>query len=451
MSSAHPHPPASAPASAWWRDRAWWGMCLLIMLGRLGWWAYWGLLLEADSVGYLELQAALYHPPGYTLLATLVSGLARWVDAVVVVQALLYAGAAALLVRRHFQAGRWAWGMALVLALEPCSGQLGAAVMAETSFLACLLLAWTLLAEVWKTPQHTPWRLALLAGVLLGAAYLFRYAAPVFVVAALIHPVLRRWPWRRVAVAALFVLLGFQAVLLPLRVYYKTQFGTWTLNAFTGASLWNLSAYLYPGSEVQAHPQGPFEQHLQAFADSNFIMKTTRYTNHIFQSYRPYPRYVALLGGDAPATVAASAEVGRTAMRLIAGQPVRHLRELVLPNLLRPLSQRDSIYADGLSAMIGRPIATHRRMRWEYNPVLWGLALLLLVAATVVQIWKRGRLPALAGLLLLSAWLYYLAIALLSVVFLRFLYILPPLVLLAIGLQCQALLAARRPQARQAG
>ena len=131
-------------------------------------------------------------------------------------------------------------------------------------------------------------------------------------------------------------------------------------------------------------------------------------------------------------------------MRLIAAQPVRHLRELVLPNLLRPLSQRDSIYADGLPAMIGRPMDSYRRMRWEYSPVWWGVGLLLLMVATGIQVWKKGRVPALAGLLLLSAWLYYIAIALLSVVFLRFLYIIPPMVLLALGLQGAALLRLPR-------
>lgn len=432
-----------AAASAFWRDRAWWGMLGLIFLGRMGWWVYWGLLLEADSVGYLELQAALFHPPGYTVFASVLAGLFRCVEAVVVAQALVYGAAAALLIRRHFRAGKWAWGMALLLAIEPCSGQLSAAVMAETLFLSCLLLAWLALSELWQAKGPGEWRGTLLAGALIGAAYLLRYAAPVFLLAALLHLLARRWPWRRLLWTGLLLLLGFQAVLLPLRIYYKAQFGTWTLNAFTGASLWNLSAHLYPGSDVQAYPQSPFEQHLLAFADSNFIMKTTRYTNHIFQSYRPFPRYVAAQGGGAPATVAASAEVGRTALRLIAEQPGRHFTDLILPNLQRPLTQPDTIYADGLPAMIGRPMPSQHRTRWQYSPLLWGAALVLLLLATGVQLWGRGRLPALAGLLLLSAWFYYIAIALLSVVFLRFLFLLPPLILLALGLQFQALLAGR--------
>jgi hypothetical protein len=429
----------AAAGKSWWRNPSWWGMFLLIWLGRMGWWAYWGLLLEADSVGYLELQAALYHPPGYTVFATALAGIFQWVDAIVVAQGCLYGAAAAFFIYRQFQPGRLAWVLAGVLALEPCSGQLGAAVMAETLFLSLLLLAFAMLPAVWQPKGGRWWSMALLTGMFLGGAHLTRYAAPVFLLAAILHLAGRGLPWRRLLWTVLLLIAGFQVVLLPLRSYYKVQFGTWTLNAFSGASLWNLSAYLYPGSSVQAHPQGPFEAHLLSFADSNFIMKTTRYTNHIFQVYRPFPRYVAAQGGGTAATIAASQLVGRTAIRLIAAHPGRHLRELVTPNLVRPLTQQDSIYADALPAMIGRPLSTYRRMRWEYAPEGWQAGFLLLLLATGLQLWLRKRRPALAGLLLLSVWLYYIAIALLSVVFLRFLYVLPPLILLALGLQLQTL------------
>lgn len=446
MESTPTSPFLRAPrgVTAVWQDRTWWSLVVLILLGRLAWWAFWGLLLEADSAGYLDFQVALYHPPGYTVFANVVAGIFQWVDAVLVVQQLAYAVVAALFLRWHFPAGPILWAMAVLLAIEPCSGQLGAAVMTETLFLGCLFLAWLGLSRIWDATIIHP-RHFLLVGACLGAAYLLRFAAPVFVVAILLHLLGRGWPWRRWLWTACLLLIGFQGLLLPVRLYYKAQFGTWTLNAFSGASLWNLSAYLYPGSDVQAHPQGDFETRLQAYADSNFIMKTTRYTNHIFQSFRPYPEYVAALGGGAQATAQASAEVGRTARRLLAEQPGRHLREFILPNVLRPLSQPDTIYADGLPDMIGRPMASLHRTRWQYSHFLWGFWMLVLLGATLWQVLDR-RMPAMAGLLLWSVWLYYIAVVLLSVVFLRFLFVLAPVILLAHGLQVQAWWASRARQ-----
>ncbi|MBL0018494.1 MAG: hypothetical protein IPP17_19160 [Bacteroidetes bacterium] len=48
-------------------------------------------------------------------------------------------------------------------------------------------------------------------------------------------------------------------------------------------------------------------------------------------------------------------------------------------------------------------------------------------------------MPAYAGLLLLSCWLYLAGIAGLAVIFLRFVYLLAPIVVLALGIQLEAL------------
>ncbi|MBL0018495.1 MAG: hypothetical protein IPP17_19165 [Bacteroidetes bacterium] len=226
---------------------------------------YWGTLLEIDSLGYLKLQTALYHPPLYSVFNGLAIQIGRSVDAIVVAQSLLYSLSASLLVRKWITTSRFQLLIAILLALEPCSGKLACTVMAETVFLSLLMLAWlalpTLKSENWKRFSLA----AICIGFALGLAYQTRYAAPVFVVAVIIWMLTQRLPWRRLALGTGIILLAFQFALLPLRMYYQVRFGTLQTNAFSSLSLWNTSAYLYPDSRIAAAPKTAFERYLICF------------------------------------------------------------------------------------------------------------------------------------------------------------------------------------------
>jgi hypothetical protein len=179
------------------RMRQTWLLVGLIFLGRMAYFLYWGTLLEIDSLGYLKLQTALYHPPLYSAFNGLAIQIGRSVDAIVVAQSLLYSLSASLLVRKWITTSRFQLLIAILLALEPCSGKLACTVMAETVFLSLLMLAWfalpTLKSENWKRFSLA----AICIGFALGLAYQTRYAAPVFVVAVIIWMLTQRLPWRR--------------------------------------------------------------------------------------------------------------------------------------------------------------------------------------------------------------------------------------------------------------
>lgn len=415
----------------------------VVMLGKMGWWLYWGTLLEIDSLGYLHLQATLYHPPLYTVFNWLVMQVGRAVDAVVVAQSLLYSLSVAVWLWRMVQDRRWQLGLAVALALEPCSGKLACTVMAETLFLSLLLLAFVALPALGAARTQRWVFAALWAGLLLGLAYMTRYAAPVFLVAVVGAMFLQRLPWQRILVAALVMLAAFQMELLPLRAYYQHRFDTWRFNAFSDLSLWNTAAYLYPGSPLASQPATDFERYLSALPAADFTLEHTWHTNHIFHDSLAFQRYVREQEMGTGEILAAARSAGHTGRKLLLAAPMRHIQEFVIPNAARPFHVRDRIHSDLLPAHIEARIFRHTRPVHDYVPWAWWGVFALLVGATVLQVVYRKRLPSVAGFLLLACWLYLAGIAGLAVIFLRFVYVLGPLVVLAVGMQWGALLKAR--------
>ncbi len=421
------------------RMRQTWLVVGLIFLGRMAYFLYWGTLLEIDSLGYLKLQTALYHPPLYSAFNGLAIQIGRSVDAIVVAQSLLYSLSASLLVRKWITTSRFQLLIAILLALEPCSGKLACTVMAETVFLSLLMLAWfalpTLKSENWKRFSLA----AICIGFALGLAYQTRYAAPVFVVAVIIWMLTQRLPWRRLALGTGIILLAFQFALLPLRMYYQVRFGTLQTNAFSSLSLWNTSAYLYPDSRIAAAPKTAFERYLICFPAADYALYHTWHTNQMFHDSLAFQRFVKENHLNTAEIQAAATSAGATARKLLWASPIRHLREFVWPNVQRPFSGEDMIHSNLLPAHIEAPLHFHHRHLHYYWSESWWAIFGLLLASTGLQLRYRRRMPAYAGLLLLSCWLYLAGIAGLAVIFLRFVYLLAPIVVLALGIQLEAL------------
>ncbi|MEY3444803.1 MAG: hypothetical protein RLZZ519_3084 [Bacteroidota bacterium] len=419
------------------RARQTWLLVGLIFLGRMAYFLYWGTLLEIDSLGYLKFQTALYHPPLYSAFNGLAIQIGRSVDAIVVAQSLLYSICAGALIRRWGRSGKMQLVLAIFLALEPCSGKLACTVMAETVFLSLLMLAWialpTLKAENWK-------RLSLAAiwmGCMLGLAYQTRYAAPVFVVAVFIWMLTQRLPWRHLALGTGIILLAFQFSLLPLRMYYQVRFGTMQTNAFSSLSLWNTSAYLYPDSRIATEPKTEFERYLKCFPAADYDLYHTWHTNQMFHDSLAFQRFVKENHLKTSEIQAAANSAGATARKLLWASPIRHLREFVWPNVQRPFSGEDMIYSNLLPAHIDAPLHFHNRHLHYYWSESWWAIFGLLLVSTGLQLRYRKRVPAYAGLLLLSCWLYLLGIA-------GLVYLLAPIVVIAIGLQVETILQPKQ-------
>lgn len=412
-------------------DRRFWLLAGIVFLGRMCWFGYWGVLLEIDSLGYLELQANLSHPPLYALFNALLFRVVDSLEFVVVGQAIVYSLSAALLVWRQVGDHKWSFALALALAVEPLSGKLACTVMAETLFLSLILLVFALLPDLLTTEKRFWIVAALLVGILLGLAHLTRYAAPVFGVVVVIWLTMRKLRLGRLLVTGLLIFMGFQVAVFPLRVYYQVNFGTWEFNGFSSLSIWNTAAYLYPGSEPK--PKNDFDRYLATLPIAKFDIYETWHTNQIFHDSCAYERYTVGMG--TADKLQAAREAGRMGWRLLEGAPLRHLSAFVWPNVRRPFSKTDMIFADLLPPLILHGLHYQPHKIHVYYPVCWWIAFAALVGATGWYALRRKRAPQMVEALLLACWLYLAGIAVMTVIFLRFVYLLGPLILLALGLQ----------------
>lgn len=417
----------------------------------MAWWLYWGTLLEIDSLGYLKLQTTLFHPPLYTVFSWFVLRIWPMVDGVVIAQSLFFALSAAVFLKRWVSGERAKLGLALLLAVEPCSGKLACTVMTETVFLSLILLAFAAIPNLQSTEPKKAAISAIGIGMLLGLAYMTRYAAPVFLVAVVMWMLLSRFHLKRVALNTVLLLLGLELVLVPLRMYYIQNFGTMRLNGFSGVSLWNSAAYLYPDSPLRTSPENDFQAYLQAFPEKDFGIAETWHTNQIFHDSLPFQRYIHENALGTAATLQASTLAGNTAWKLLLTNPWRHFNAFVIPNVLRPFHKQDKIYADRLPALMQAGIWRQPHPVHDYWPWLWWIHFGFLCAATAIQLFFPKRRSAVAGLLIVSCWLYLIAISLLAVVFLRFVFIMGPFITLALAypfLQPQEIDTRQQPTLR---
>ncbi len=413
-----------------------WLIAGLMFLGKMLWFLYWGTLLEVDSVGYLQLQTALYHPPGYVVFCGLIVRLFGYVEAIVVVQAALLSFSVGLLLSRYIKQIKWQWIIGIALAIDPCTGLLCADIMAEAVFLALLMFAFCAVPSlITSSGRNADWAAGFI-GVMMGLAYVTRYAAPIYMVALILILFLAKMPWNRILLAGFWMILAFQMVLLPLRMYYYRQFGTVNFNAYTELSIFNSAAYLYPDSKLKGSPETDFESLLSASPDSVFEMKHTWYTNHFFNGEWPYQIHTKNLSTSQALDAAKSA--GRTGIKLIAESPFQHLKAFVIPNIGRPFWHRHQIYADRLPPLIEYPIGFQKTMKFDYEPIMTWLVFALMLLSTGIQVKYRNRMPWLPAFLLLSSWLYLGAISMLAVFFLRFVYMLMPIVLVGLTVQISA-------------
>lgn len=415
------------------RSKVFWLVAGIVFLGKLLWFAYWGTLLEVDSIGYLQFQTALYHPPGYVIFCGLILSIFKYVESIVIAQSLLFSLAFSLLINQVFHTKSWRFLAGFLIAIEPCSGVICAEIMSEALFISFLILAFCSITPLInsKGPQAN-W-MAGFVGLMLGLSYLTRYAAPVYFIAILVTFFVLKVPFRQAIKYGFWMLFVFQLTLLPLRIYYWGQFGTLRFNAYTQLSVWNSAAYLFPDSELKSKPSNDFEQLLSVSEDSVFEKKHTWYTNHFFNGEWPFQRFTE--GKSTKECLAAAEIAGRTGFKLILESPVRHVTEFVGPNFTRPFWHRHEIYSNLLGALISAPLAFQKTYYFEYQPIFgWAFCGLLLIG-TVLSIRNRRSSEPVSLLLVLSSWLYFVAIGLLAVFFLRFIYLLLPIVLLAFLIQ----------------
>ena len=460
----------------------------VIFLGKMGYFAYSGVLFEMDSQTYLDLEMGFFHPPGYNIFVAVVLEVLGRLEAVVVVQSLLFSWAAGELLYSMFKERRVLWWATGMLALDPCTGQLCASILSEALFLAIGLWIFSRLPKLVEESEKEPLRWSLLLGAAGGMAYLVRFVSPLLMVVVLgviWWPVIggkviggntmwgtairgkvigetaiegNRKHWKEVAKKSLKLSLGlllaFQGVIFPLRLHCFLEYQSPTFNAFAPLSFWNSTAYLYPGSDVAQHPSNDFERHLQDYPDTTYALKSSLYTSHIFNPRMPFQGSVNSQQASPQEFLETARQARNTGLKLALEQPWRHFREMVVPNWVRPLRQSETIEVASMAPFLEERFGRKVGKLVRYDAWVWRGMLGVLVLGVGGLLWGKGMgfgsgselgfgwgrgfekegarvrrsVRVQVGALAIFCLLYLVAISCLGVVFLRFLYALSPFI-----------------------
>lgn len=454
---------------AFYTSKHFWLAAMILVAGKLLWFALYGVLFEFDSLGYLVLQADLLHPPGYNVFCTTLLRLTGQPESIIMMQTMLFSLSVAYAAHHWLSRPGMKIFLAILLAVDPCTGLLCADLMSEILFVSLLLPLFVQVTFLLRSlspvegqrslspaegpprslspvegPRPVPgfamanrrtgnqMRLLLTAGILLGALWYLRHAAAIVFLAVLAGFLFSKLKWKKKILAPAAILIVAQALLLPLKLYYHQQFGTWQTSAYSGYSLWNSAAHLVPGSDMQRFPRSGFEQYAAAFPDSAYTVQRTLGTAHIFAPDLPLQSYIALHHLSTAEQMDLSAEVQQTALRLIAERPGTHLSRMMLPNFCKPFTTTEWVDTRPLESDIPPKYHLHRRHETVYVPwAWWPWAILLLVTMALMLIRRKSMFPQPVALLLFffigGAWL---VTHLMGATFLRYFYFLAPFIAL---------------------
>ena len=407
-----------------WPALRWLWLFLLISAGKLAWLWFDGVHVHPDSLNYLTTTWHNDYPPLYPLFVRFTTSMSDGLGFTAACQAILFALCALVLVRTLASTKKEAWIYAAVLAVEPMSGFLMTSIMSEGVFLP-LLLVW--LAGALLLPRvKFAWWLVLSMGALSGVMYGFRFAM-FFPVLFLVIVWLRDYSaGRRRIWQVLGFLIAFQVILLPLRLKHHETFASYQLNHFTGANLWNNSAFLYPDSDLRQYPGNAFDVYLNHYPDSAFDAYRSARSQHIWDATAPYRQY-------ADSTYRfeerwqASRLAGETGKHLIFNHPIDYLAGFVWPNVAKLYTDSERIDVHGHAPWLEDEYGLTDNIVFSYRPrYWWGLSIVLLLVS--LQLLFRPKLRTRRMLFLLALlWWCSLVIPLIAPVNLRYYYTLAPL------------------------
>jgi hypothetical protein len=334
---------------------------VLVMLGYDTAQVYW-----YDSFTYLDTAVHMrpqgsFHPAGYSWFLWLLRPF-HSVELVVGVQHVMGLAAGVIvyaLLRRRSLPG-WGASLATVPVLfDPAFVRLEHAVLSDLQVI--LLVVAALAVLLWR--RQVSVRGAAAAGALLALAGLTRTAAVPLLALAALYLLLRRVPWKRVAVLAV-------AGTLPLVAYagwYAQYHGRFALSGSDGVALWartmtfaDCSAIEPPPREAVLCPNGTVVD-----AASEYVWAPGASLNRL-----PGDRF-------------AHNDLARSfALRAIAAQPLDYLREVVGDTALA-FTWEPARHPARVNAMAGFPTGSwslprgHRlidQVRGEYDPAIRGMS-----------------------------------------------------------------------------
>ena len=417
------------------QDRNFWRVLLILLAGKTLYLVLGSVSYEADTITYLNALIPFHHPPLYSMLLHLLRGIYASVYVIGGVQVLLFVLAGALFATRFIRTARRRYAFAVILALEPTTAFFCTNLMSEGLFVP-LLMVWAGLIDGYLQENSKAGAIRLIPWIALVSALLYatRLVAVILVPFIPLLYLVRRRNLKIAAWHAIVLLVMFQALLVPFKLIYLQKHGSFSIMLFTGTPLWNSASVLYADSSVRTNPQTEFERFLAQRDLDEFTTDAALTTAALFDPDYAYDQFLRQRPRTTDERLELENSLVRTSMKIILGNPLGYVNRLVLPSYLGPLRADETVVISPQQTRVMQAQLGYRQKEdVSYRSLTWRIWLGVLVVVTVVQLaLRRGGTGA--TVLLALSWYHTLVLPAISVVFIRYMLIVVPWVLMAVWL-----------------
>lgn len=247
-----------------------------------------------------------------------------------------------------------------------------------------------------------------------GLLYSVRYAGQMITMVPFILIVVFAEQRKKILLKYLFILIGFQVAIFPVRYKFKENFDTYQFNAFAGPVLWNNASAIYPFSDVRKNPKNEFEKYLATIPDSIFTDDLALRARQLWEDTLPMKQFYKknnIQFEDAPKLNGMMIE---TAFHVISNKPWLYFTNYVIPNFTKIFKEENTMYASGYESYFLEKYNYKIQPKSIIHKYIFGLYLLILIALTALSgINKTKDKFILINLIL--AWFYIILLAFVSI------------------------------------
>lgn len=384
-----------------------------VLLGKSVFLVYFQPGFEIDSWNYIECVLSFDYPPLYPYFLYVTRSFSSNIYFTCMAQVLIFSFGVAVF-SFYFFKRKWQLLAFVVLAgIDPASGYYVCTLLSEALFIPILLISFVFLHHVGRAKEHKVFYLIML-GSTLGLLYLVRFAGIFFLCSAICVLVFQKQSVTNRIVTALVIFISFQFTLLPVRYKYYVNFDTFQFNGFSGHMLWNNTSVLYPKSKVKDMPRNAFEKYLVQFPDSYFDQDLAIHGRQLWEDTLPLRHYHRMENLTYGAIPAYDRLVFKTALRLLAEQPLAYLTSYVVPNVKKMAKEDNFIYAKGYEEKINAVYHVLIYPKRVWHKYLAACLFVLVILSGIFSRFRKVKTPGI-NVLLFSSCFYGLCLPFFSV------------------------------------
>jgi len=395
--------------------------------------SHFGVRVQEDSNNYVFNVFDFEYPPLYPYFLYLSQRISPGLELAIILQSFIFSACAALFVTYFSTNRKNLLPFSVLMGLDPISSFFCTDIMSESLFISILFLCIVLIHAFFSSNNYS-FLLVILIGITAGVLYLVRFSGILLIIAFFVIAVITPAHRKKFLFTLLIIFIGFQLILLPIRLKYKQVFGTYIISGNSGATLWNNASVLYCNSSVAKNPLNDFEKSLSHYDTNLFNQYNAIKGLQVNSPQSPFRSYVSRQNSNQLGFLQASNEAGNTAIKLIKEHPLKYFTEFVIPNFTQYFKEGQTLTAKAYEDnFTGKHLPRVYSSSISYPWIEWIILYALLFTSIILYVLDKRSL--IARIIITISCCYMVILPFISPLVIRYELILFPLLLSCLFLQ----------------